>query len=74
MCRVPRCRGKTDADGVVFYGKEVCDSCYTKHCEGKIDLKKLFKIKEKAQEPKTEVVSKQLILAYKGKGGDESGV
>lgn len=68
MCQVPRCRGKTDSDGVVFYNKDVCGNCYDKHCQGKINLKRIFKIKEEASNPpQEEVPSKQTILAYNGR-------
>lgn len=43
MCDIPKC--KKD-DEYVYYGKNICERCWYKHCDGKINLKKIFKIKE----------------------------
>jgi hypothetical protein len=42
-CQVKFCRNSGD---VIFYGFGVCWDCYKKYCEGKIDLKAIFKIVE----------------------------
>jgi len=42
-CECPYCR--EDADEI-YYGHQVCDICFNKHCNGVIDLKKIFGVKE----------------------------
>ena len=42
MCDVKGCRKQSD---LVYYRFNICDSCWEKHCNDKIDLKKEFKIK-----------------------------
>jgi len=42
MCDVPKC-GSRDVH-LIFYGKDVCEKCWVRHCEGKVDLKKKFGI------------------------------
>jgi hypothetical protein len=41
VCAVPYCR---DLLELHFYGKPVCNHHWVQHCEGKIDLKKMFNI------------------------------
>jgi len=42
-CAVKRCRQMPE---YVFYDREVCEKCWTGHCEGTFDLKEHFGIKE----------------------------
>ena len=43
-CEIKGCNNEST---IIYYGKEICGKCFGKHCEGKIDLKKIFKIGEK---------------------------
>ncbi len=54
ICQVPKCRQSAD---LIYLGKGVCNKCYDKHCEGKINLKEIFNIgvKENGKSIKTTV-------------------
>jgi len=41
-----KCRQETE---LIFYGMNVCDRCWTRHCEGNIDLKAQVKGDSDAQ-------------------------
>ena len=41
-CDVRYCRN--DAT-IIYYGKRVCDFCFGRHCDGKLDLKQEFGVK-----------------------------
>jgi hypothetical protein len=41
-CEIKKCRNQGDLN---YLGHQVCEKCYGKHCDGKIDLKKIFNIK-----------------------------
>lgn len=43
LCQIPKCRQPAD---LIYLGKGVCQKHYDKHCEGKINLKEIFGIKE----------------------------
>jgi len=43
MCSVKNCRGPNE---MMYYGKYICYKCWELHCEDKINLKELLKIKE----------------------------
>ena len=47
-CEVLKCVDPVD---IIYYGHDVCDKHWTKHCDEtkKFDLKKTFKIKEKGE-------------------------
>lgn len=42
-CQVKRCK---EESYLIFYGFGVCDSCWSKHCDGLLDLKQIFKVKD----------------------------
>jgi len=42
-CEWSRCQNET---AVIFYGHRVCEEHYEQHCDGLIDLKNTFDIKE----------------------------
>lgn len=42
-CEVPNCRNTSD---IGYYGKEICESCFEKHNNNKINLKQIFNIQE----------------------------
>ncbi len=42
-CEVPKCKDKAE---ITYYGHDVCNKCHGKHCDKKIDLKKIFNIKD----------------------------
>ncbi len=44
MCDVKNCRGVYE---FIFYGHEICEKCWEKNCDGKINLKEMFGIFEK---------------------------
>jgi len=43
MCEVKRCKGQ---NSINYYGRYICWGCWKAHCSNKINLKKIFKIKE----------------------------
>lgn len=45
-CQVKGCRKESF---VVYYGNDICINHWNKHCDEKINLKKVFKIKELRQ-------------------------
>jgi len=45
MCDVKHCKQKDNE--LIYYDKEICRKHWIEHCEGKINLKKEFNIKEK---------------------------
>ena len=42
MCEIKNCRSKDIY--ISYYGRDVCERCWIKHCDGKINLKNEFKI------------------------------
>jgi hypothetical protein len=42
-CEVKKCKNESD---LIYYNHEICKECYGKHCDRKIDLKKIFEIKD----------------------------
>jgi hypothetical protein len=42
-CNVPYCKEEAD---LIFYGKGVCNKHWHQSCQGKIELKEVFNIKE----------------------------
>ena len=42
-CEVPHCQKESF---MTYYNKGVCPTHYKSHCDGKINLKEIFKIKE----------------------------
>lgn len=42
-CKVVGCKNEED---YVYYDKPVCERCFTKHCNGRIKLKELLKIRD----------------------------
>jgi hypothetical protein len=45
-CEVSKCRNGID---LIYLGHGVCNSCYGKHCDKKINLKDILKIKDKVK-------------------------
>lgn len=45
MCEVPKCKRESIIN---YYGKDVCGSCWGKHCDdnNNFNLKEIFKIKD----------------------------
>lgn len=43
-CEIKNCR---DEGSYTFYNHQVCENCWTKHCNDKINLKKIFNIGDK---------------------------
>jgi len=46
-CQCKRCRQWAE---VYYYGYAICQKHWEKYCEGKLDLKEYFQIKEKKNE------------------------
>lgn len=40
-CEVPKCKNIADLG---YLGHQVCKNCYGKHCDNKINLKKIFNV------------------------------
>jgi hypothetical protein len=55
-CEVKKCK---NAHAITFYGYRVCQKHYDKHCEGKINLKRKFNIKEDVKKKKKKIVLKR---------------
>lgn len=47
-CNVPHCRKYRS---LTYYGHLICDTHWLKHCEGEINLKTIFDIKDEEKEP-----------------------
>jgi len=50
-CGVKKCGAPAE---YIFYGHGVCDKHWRYHCEGKLSLKKVFRIKDIIEECKDE--------------------
>lgn len=59
LCAVPKCR---DSLHIHYYGDSVCQNHWRKHCEGKINLKTIFGIKEEKKSEEEKVINKQIDL------------
>ena len=64
-CAVPGCRGIEDMS---FYSYPVCQDCWEDDCDGDIDLKKIFDIKERAMK----VTKEDAVVLLKAVGFAEA--
>ena len=63
MCEVKGCKSK-DIE-LMFYHHEVCSRCFSRHCDGKIDLKQLFfKPKKVKLMPSQDQIRRHGLMAY----------
>jgi len=43
LCDIKNCRGDTY---LTYYGHNVCQICWEKHCDEEINLKEIFEVEE----------------------------